>query len=424
VAALVVGGFLAGSAVVASAAGAGPSITVSPDTGLSSGSALLMNGTGFTKNAPSPGGFMECSTASGQPTVTMPGFSTPIPVSCSDPVVSAAKVSKSGNIGYTGTQIVTGTVGPPQTGPDTGGSGDAATDAANYPCPPYPAQVSAGAVCEILYLDDAGQSASQVLGFTTTSTPTTSTTTTTTAAPCNAVPKTVTATAPNGTATVTLTPDTCLVAGSKVVVTASGLMPASSTNLLGSILECSDDPGQPTVALDGHAFPVSCTAALGSNDFTPNAAGTLTQNFTVVVGTTGPPTSGTASDGNDAAADAAKYPCPPTAAQTSDTCVIAVGDLGGDKVVVPISFNPGGAGSSSSTGSGGGSSATKSATSSATAKAATTKASSGALAFTGAGPGLWWLGMIGVVLMVMGGLVLIMLDEHRRILGLLVRRRR
>jgi hypothetical protein len=353
----------------------------------------------------------------------MTGFTSPIPVSCSAPAEAQAKVSKAGNIGYTGTQIVTGTVGPPQAGADTGGSGDAATDAADFPCPPYPAQVAVGAGCEILYLDDSGQTATQPLQFTTSSTPTTTTSTTTTTAPCNAQPTTVTASPPDGTATVTVNPASCLGSGSKVTITATGLLPYSAkTNPLGTVLECSNDPGQPTVALDGHNFPVSCTGAL-ANDFPPTAAGTLSTTFSVVVGMTGPAATGTDSAGNDASADAAKYPCPPTPAQTTDSCVIAVGDIGGDKVVVPISFNPGVVAGSAPTSPGGTSGGTKT-TKSVTTKASstTTKTSSGALAFTGAGPGLWWLGLIGVTLMGAGGLVLILLDEPRRVLARLRRR--
>jgi hypothetical protein len=414
---VVVGAVLVASALAASAAGSGPSISVSPDTGLSQGTAVLMTGKGFTKNAPQAGAFMECSTAAGQPTVSVTGFTTPVPVSCSAPAAGEAKVSKSGNVGYTGTQITTGTVGPPQVGADTGGTGDAATDAADFPCPPYPAQVAVGAGCEMVFLDDAGQMASQPLQFTTTSTPTTTSSTTTTTAPCNAQPATMTGTPPNGTATVTVNPATCLEPGTKVTITATGLLPYNgTTNLLGTVLECNDDTGQPTVPLAGRNFPVSCTGAL-ANDFVPNASGTLSTTFSVVVGMTGPPTTGTDSAGNDASTDAAKYPCPPLPAQTADKCVIAVGDIGGDKVIVPISFNPGvvaGGASTSPGGASGGSTTTKPVTTK--ASATTTKASSGALAFTGSGPGLWWLGLIGVTLMVAGALVLIMVDEPRRVL--------
>jgi hypothetical protein len=38
------------------------------------------------------------------------------------------------------------------------------------------------------------------------------------------------------------------------------------------------------------------------------------------------------------------------------------------------------------------------------------------LAFTGAGPGLWWLGTLGVLLMLFGVLALAMVDGPRRFL--------
>ena len=40
--------------------------------------------------------------------------------------------------------------------------------------------------------------------------------------------------------------------------------------------------------------------------------------------------------------DAAEYPCPPTAAEQAagDVCVISVSDTGGDRITVPISFDP------------------------------------------------------------------------------------
>ena len=421
VAALVAGATLVGTALAASAS-SGPSITVSPDTGLSQGTEVGIDGAGFPKKAPSPGGFMECSTAAGQPTVSVTGFPTPLPVSCSNPASAAAKVGPSGKIAFTGLLIHTGTVGPPQTGADTNGSGDAATDATSFPCPPYPAQVAAGAGCEIVYLDAAGATATQALSFTTATTPTTSTSTTTTTAPCVAQSKTVTATPPNGTATVTVDPDTCLTAGTTVTITATGLLPyAKPANELGTVVECNSDPGQPTVPLAGHNFPVSCTQVLAT-DFTPNAAGTHSQTFSVVRGITGPPTTGTDSAGKPGSTDAAGYPCPPTPAQTADTCVIAVGDQGGDKVVVPIAFNPNDVGTNSPTSPT--SPGVKSSTSPkpiTKASTSSTKTSSGSLAFTGPGPGLWWMGLSGVVLMTAGGLLLLVVDEPRRMRRRVVR---
>ena len=154
-----------------------------------------------------------------------------------------------------------------------------------------------------------------------------------------------------------------------VTVAATGLTPYSATNYLGTFIECNTDPSQPTVSILGHTIPVSCSPAL-KYVFTPNAAGTANMPdpnaqpaalpaFSVIEGTTGPACAsatgvppglcgGTStsnptpdSTGGNPYTDAANYPCPPTPAQraASDSCVIAMGDTGGDQVSVPISFN-------------------------------------------------------------------------------------
>jgi hypothetical protein len=186
-------------------------------------------------------------------------------------------------------------------------------------------------------------------------------------------------------------------------VTATGLTPYSSKNLLGTVLECNTNASQPTESLDGTNIPDSCTGAL-ANSFTPNAGGTLSTTFSIVEGTTGPPVANiTDSAGNPGATDAAKYPCGPAA----DSCVLAVGDLGGDQISVPISFNTNVPIVQTTTTVAG--AATKAA-----AKTSATKAGSSSLAFTGTGPGLWWLGLIGVILMAFGGFVLVVIEGPRR----------
>ena len=60
--------------------------------------------------------------------------------------------------------MTTGTVGPPTTGTDSSG-GNAATDAAKYPCPPTPAQQAAGASCFIAFGDLAGDQATTPISF-------------------------------------------------------------------------------------------------------------------------------------------------------------------------------------------------------------------------------------------------------------------
>ena len=119
------------------------SITVNPGTCLNGGTVVDVTGTGF--HASSPGAVLECSNAVGQPTIQVAGNA--VPISCTNPLNAITATDASGNLDPNFT-IVAGTVGPPATGTDSSG-GDAATDAANYPCPPTPAQVAAGAPCEI-----------------------------------------------------------------------------------------------------------------------------------------------------------------------------------------------------------------------------------------------------------------------------------
>jgi hypothetical protein len=154
-------------------------------------------------------------------------------------------------------------------------------------------------------------------------------------------PATVSAGAGDGSGTVTVDPATCLVGGQTVTVTATGLTPYSATtNFFGALVECNTSPSQPTVDLAGNDVPVSCTGFL-ADSFTPNAPGSLTRNFPIVAGTTGPPFPGIDSAGNNAATDAAQYPCPPTPAQVSAgaACVVELEDYGGDKIAVPLSFD-------------------------------------------------------------------------------------
>jgi hypothetical protein len=406
-AAVVVGAVLVGGAVAATAASSGtPTITVNPNTNLSvdptAPSPVQLTGKGFPTGSPSMGGFSECSTAAGQPTVSVTGIGA-MPVSCTDPFSSSDNVNKAGRLPLVGMAIIAGTVGPPGVGTDTSG-GSAVTDAANYPCPPFASQVTAGATCEITYFDAAGDSASENISFTANSTPDTTTTTTQAVGACQqaVAPATESAGAGDGQGTVTVTPATCLVGGQVVNVTATGLTAGSSTNSLGTILECNPSTTQPTVEFSGNAIPVSCSPVLAAT-FTPNAAGTLTTTFTIIVNTTGPPVANTVdSAGVLDSTDAAKFPCDPT------SCVLVVADLGGDKIIVPISFNTNVAAKNPGT-TGTTTPATKAA-----AKTSATKAGSSSLAFTGTGPGLWWLGLIGVILMAFGGFVLVVIEGPRR----------
>ena len=124
---------------------------------------------------------------------------------------------------------------------------------------------------------------------------------------------------------------------------------------LGSDVECNSDPSQPMVVFLGNYIPISCTHI---NIVSTSTTGTFTGAFTVKSGTTGPPAPGTpvcttgggtptttttipnCTTSGSGATDAANFPCPPTAAQQAagDTCVLAVGDISGDRAVGEILF--------------------------------------------------------------------------------------
>jgi len=509
--AVALGAGLLGTAVVASAPASAStackvscSVTATPNTGIPVGKASFVTvaGTGFA--AKSPGAVIECNTTPGQPTVTVSNFKTlpslVLPVGCSAPGNNVVSTDASGAFTYA-LAPATGTVGPPIGGNDSSGK-PAATDAVNYPCPPYPGQSS----CAVSFVDKAGETASTNIAFNPTTTPPTTTTTTpasTTTQACNAVAQT--ASAVNGTTgttgTVTVTPGTCLVGNEPVTVTATGLVP----NSIGSILECNTDgssgayggtagatvasiaagslvvnkfvgkppatgsvtiaasggnatlsysavnvvtssatatftglalvsgqgtwtvaanaavnQGQPTITYLGNAIPVSCTAV---KIFTTTASGGIApsdQAFTVVEGVTGPPTTGLDSSGNQAAADAQNYPCPPTTAQIAagDGCVIAVGDIAGDKVPVPITFNTGAPPEPTTTTTAATTASSSANQSGTTSAGSSTSPGGGTLAFTGSGPRLWWVALVGIMLVVLGGILLVMADLPRRLVRL------
>ncbi len=397
----VLGGTLLGTSMAASASG--PTLSLSPSTIMSPTVVpLTLTGTGYPAKA--NGAAFVCPIVTGQPTVPVGSFGD-WPVGCEGYTIQSKPDGdlKPGTV----IALVSGKViGPPATGTDSDGR-SAAADAQNYPVPPYHDEGTSVEVFAV-FGTSASDQASAPLSFTF-STPGATTTTTTTSssttAPCNA--KSATANATKGHGTVTVNPATCLIGGSVVTVSATGLTAnVAGSNALGTVIECNSDAGQPTISFAGNAIPVSCSAVLGDS-FTPNAQGTYSGKFTIVAGVTGPPTEGTDSAGNSAANDAANYPCPPTPAQVSkgDHCDVAVGDLAGDEIPVPISFNTNKLVTTTTT------AATTATTSSSGVTATTsssTSATSSSLAFTGTGPGVWWLGLIGVLMMLLGALLLLL----------------
>ena len=195
VVAIVTGGALLGTAM--SAAAATPTITVtitksaagvckgSSCSKLANGDVLSISGSGFS--ALQLASTLECNDDPSQSVVLYLG--NYVPISCSKIVVVAT--SKTGTFGPSPFTLLTGTTGPPASGVPTCSetavtpttvikscttSGVAATDAANYPCPPTAAQQAAGDTCVIAIGDAKGERAIATILFGTETLPTTSTT--------------------------------------------------------------------------------------------------------------------------------------------------------------------------------------------------------------------------------------------------------
>jgi hypothetical protein len=431
VAIVAIGGTLVGGAMTASASG--PKLSFAPNTDIGPAQfPVTATASGFSKKV--GGGLAICSTASPQPTITVPSVTgtTQIPVSCSVP--TPQKTNSKG--GFSTVVIISsGVLGPPAMGTDSTG-GDAATDSQNFPCPPTAGQVAAGANCELEYFDTAGESAGDAIAYGFEST-TTTTSPPATTQPCNATSNSASAknSMTGTTATLNVDPATCLVGGMKTTVTGSGFVPDS----IGSVLECNGDTGQPVVNYSGALIPVSCSPLALMTTTSSGGIPSANQSFTVLETspgfTIGGKNSGTEQNSStntsctgactgNLAADAANYPCPPTSAQVAAgvSCVIAAADLGADEVVVPISFN-----TAVAPPPGGGATAKKSSaktSSTKSAAASTTSASGSSLAFTGPGPMLWILGIVGAAMIALGLLLLVAIDAPRRLVLLGVRRRR
>ena len=155
-------------------------------TGLAAGDVIAVSGTGF--KAGSEASIEECNDDLAQAQVYF--LLNNIPVSCTPLVISL--ISASGALSGSKT-IVQGTTGPPvaatvakpsctavgTTTSVVGGcttSGNSATDAASYPCPPTAAQQAAGDTCVLAIGDQAGDRAIGTILFGTETAPTTTTT--------------------------------------------------------------------------------------------------------------------------------------------------------------------------------------------------------------------------------------------------------
>ncbi|HXQ60247.1 MAG TPA: hypothetical protein VN799_09105 [Acidimicrobiales bacterium] len=143
-----------------SATGGAATMTVNPGTCLAGGSVVTISGSGFT--AKTLGSILECNDDDAQPTVSV--LASAIPVGCSSPTSHLVTTDATGALAPTSFTIVSGTVGPPATGTDSTG-GDAATDAASYPCPPTPAEVAVGVTCDIEFGDEANDAVTVPISF-------------------------------------------------------------------------------------------------------------------------------------------------------------------------------------------------------------------------------------------------------------------
>jgi len=135
-------------------------------SGVSSGDVITVAAGGLTPSVQAS--IVECSSVATQPVIA------PYPVSCSalSPVTVPSSGPQSGEISGTFT-VASGVLGPPETGdtpscqstsgwpttallsiPDCATSGDATTDAAQYPCPPTASQQAQGYVCTLGVMDD------------------------------------------------------------------------------------------------------------------------------------------------------------------------------------------------------------------------------------------------------------------------------
>ncbi len=137
----------------------GPSLAVSPNSSLTDREKVTVIGTGFAPHF--QGALAECNVTAGAPTVPVYGY--PFPVGCTNPLQILTTTDGSGHLTAVFT-VRTGSLGPPATGIDSVGQA-ASIPAGQYPCPPTPQQVAAGATCKIAYIDAAGERASAVITF-------------------------------------------------------------------------------------------------------------------------------------------------------------------------------------------------------------------------------------------------------------------
>jgi hypothetical protein len=286
-----------------------PTVTATPNSGLATGDQVQVGGAGFTPG--SPWFTIECNLTPGEPVGGNAAANLPIGCGAGTAVPSLTPVFSGGPFPYPGvpnfptTSVTDGSGAMSTTVGIAEGNIGGTTASAAYPCPPSPANVTAGGSCAVLVEDGAGNQAASTLGIT----------------------------GPVPVPGVTVTPANGLVGGAVVQVQVTNFLP----NQLAGVVQCNNAANQPTAMYDGLAIPVSCSMP---QLFDISSTGAGSTPFSIIQGTTGPPVQGTDSAGNPAATDAAAYPCPPTPAQQAAgaSCGIGAGDLAGDAAHTNISF--------------------------------------------------------------------------------------
>jgi hypothetical protein len=236
-----------------------------------------------------------------------------------------------------------------------------------------------------------------------------------------------------------VSPSTALANGQTVTLSGSGYAKSS----IGNVLECNDDANQPMVQLGSPVngqVPVGCIPPSLMKLVTTDASGNVSSPFAVVTGVLGPPCGpspdaatcpATDTAGADPATDAAKYPCPPTAAQQAggDTCNLTYGDATGESASATILFGSETASAPTTTAAGTAATTTPPTTAASTrptttgtataapsAAPQTASTSGSSLASTGPGAGVWAIGLIGVVLLLLGAGTWSVIEVPRRLL--------
>jgi hypothetical protein len=155
---------IAEPATATAAAGDGSgAVTVAPATCLLNGTEATVSATGLYPKSGSNylGTVLECNSDPAQPTINLLGAA--LPVSCTEALADTWTPNAEGT--FTGVfDIVEGVTGPPASGTDSAGN-PGSVDAADYPCPPTPAQESLGDTCLVVLSDSGGDQVKVPISF-------------------------------------------------------------------------------------------------------------------------------------------------------------------------------------------------------------------------------------------------------------------